>query len=158
MPALLLAAALLAQAPSAAPAPEPSPEAVALGERLSRAGTLGGIVRLAGGEEAKGVLNAHRELDPAARARAEVAADRALSDAVVELTRAEGRALASALTPAQLQAAAAFFESPEGQAYRAAFPRVLIAMTQTGPARDFKGYITGRICDEAQVCPRGGRK
>ena len=151
MAAAAFALALLLQAP--APAAAPSRAALALGERLSRAGTLGGILRLAGGGEVKSVLDGHPELDAAARARAQAAGDGALRSAVEELTAAEGRALAAALTPEQLKAAVIFFESPAGRAYRTAFPGVLLAMTQTGPAKDFKGYVTQRVCAEAQVCP-----
>ncbi len=154
--AVALAVLLLLQTgPGPAPAagPPPSRAALAMGERLSRSGLLGAIVNVAGGAEAKGVVDAHPELAPPQRARAQAAADKALKDATAELTAAEARAFAAALTPEQLKAAVIFFESPAGRAYRAAFPRILVAVTQTGPARDFKGFVTQRVCDEAQVCP-----
>lgn len=157
--AAVLAVLLLLQAAPAPPAagPPPSRAALALGERLSRAGLLAGIVNVAGGAEAKGVVDGHTELAPPQRARAQAAADKALRDATAELTAAEARAFAGALTPEQLKAAVIFFESPAGRAYRAAFPRILVAMTQTGPAKDFKGFVTQRVCDEAQVCPSSPR-
>lgn len=151
--AAVLAALALLQAPAPPPAQAPSRESLRLGERLSQAGMLSGIISVAGGAEAKGVVDGHPELTPPQRVRAQAAADKALKDATTELTAAEAKAFAAALTPEQLKAAVIFFESPAGRAYRAAFPRILVAMTQVGPAKDFKGFVTQRVCAEAQVCP-----
>ena len=150
MPVLLLAAALLAQAPAAAAAP---PRTVAMGERLARTGLLASLIGVAGAAEAKGVVEGHPELTPAQRARAQAVADQALKDATTEVLRAEGVVFAQALTPEQLKAAVIFFESPAGRAYRTAFPKTVMAVQQTGPGKDFKGYVTQRVCAEAQVCP-----
>ena len=148
---LLLAAALIVQAPPAASSP-PS-RSLAMAERLSRAGMLASIVGVAGGGEARSVVDSHPELTPEQRARAQAAADRAVSEATSELMRAEARAFAALLTPEQIKAATIFFESRAGLAYRAAFPKVVAGVSQAGPAKDFKGYITQRVCAETQVCP-----
>ena len=124
-----------------------------MGERLARTGLLASLIGVAGGAEAKSVVDGHSELTTAQRAKAQAVADQAVKDATAEVLRAEGVVFAQALKPEELKAAVIFFESPAGRAYRAAFPKTVMAVQQTTPGKDFKGYVTQRVCAEAQVCP-----
>lgn len=142
---MLIAAMMLALSQAAAP----SAEAVALGERLARSGTLATLLPLVAGKETDEMLAAHPDLPAAEQARFRQVAAATRDAMAARLFAAEGRRYAELLSPADLTALVAHAESPLAARLRAAQPQAVIAAMTALQGADYKGDVKLAYCRAA---------
>jgi hypothetical protein len=133
-------------AQAAAPAPLPAPEAIALGERLARSGTLAALLPIVVAKETDDLVRERPELTAAEQARLRAAAAATAKANIDRLMAAEGRAYAAALTPAELAALVAQAESPAGRRLQAVLPRVIAGTMASVGEVNFKGEALAAFC------------
>lgn len=144
--ALMLALALAAAAPSA--------EAEALGRRVANAGLLGTLLPMIVKKDTDELVAAHKELTAAEQAELRRLAEATGKAGIDKALNANGHAYAEAISVAELQAVAAFLESPAGLRFRASQPQVIAGTVAALGEMDFKKDVaaaycrqTGKLCD-----------
>lgn len=149
--AMLLALLLII---AAAVQAAPTPEAVALGERLARTGTLATLLPLQTAKETEELVAAHPELSAAEQAKLRATA-RATADRMAARAFAvEGRRYAEILSEADLRQLVAGAESPAAQRLRAAMPQAIAAVMQGMAGIDYKKDVMAAFCAETgKGCP-----
>lgn len=137
----------------------PSPAAVALGERLARAGTLAALLPLMVTRDIDELVAAQRDLAEADRAALRRIAQATARAQVERLLAAEGRAYAAALPEADLAALVTHAESPAGRRLRAALPGVIAGTMAAVGEVDLKKEALAAFCRETgKACPPGARR
>lgn len=148
---MLIAAMVLVGVQAAAPAsaPAPSAEAVALGERLARRGTLSTLLPLQAGKETDEMIAANPSLSAAEQARFRQVAATTRDAMAARLFAAEGRRYAELLSLADLATLVAQAESPAAARLRAAQPQVIMAAMSVMGNVDFKKDVMTAYCRAA---------
>ena len=144
---MLIVAMMLAGAQVAAAAP--APDAVALGERLARSGTLATLLPLMAGKETEEMIAANPSLSAAEQARLRQVAATTRDAMAARLFAAEGRRYAELLSPADLATLVAQAESPAAARLRAAQPQVIAAAMTALQGVDFKKDTLAAYCRAA---------
>lgn len=164
--ALLLPVLLAGQVVPAAPAGQPAPsvEAVGLGERLARTGTLATLLPLQAAKEADELVAQHPELDASGQARLRSVARATAETMAARLFALEGRTYAELLSEADLRQLVAQAESPAAQRLRAAMPRAIMAVMGGMAGADFKRDTLAAFCRDPAAAgtvtcrPASGRR
>ncbi|WCT72834.1 DUF2059 domain-containing protein [Sphingomonas naphthae] len=136
----------------------PSAEAEALGQRIARTGTLGAMLPQATEAETQQMIAAHPELTDAERATLRETGVEVTESALARLTKALGTAYAQILSVEDMEAIAAFNESPAASAYRKAQPVATASAMKSLGGLDFKGELTAAFCKKTgKLCaaPKG---
>lgn len=148
---MILAAVALAQATTAAP----SAEAVALGTRLARAGSIMSLLPLIARKDIEEIVAAHPELTAAEKQRLRNTAARTFAAGADRIAAAFGQPYAKRLDIASLRALVAQAESPEQQRLRAVQPQVMAEAIASVGELDFKKDVTAAFCrDTGKLCPK----
>lgn len=142
---MLIAALLLAGVQAVAP----SAEAVALGERLARTGTLATLLPLMAGKETDEMIAANPSLSAAEQARFRQVAATTRDAMAARLFAAEGRRYAELLSAADLAALVVQAESPAAARLRAAQPQVIAAAMTALQGVDYKQDTLAAYCRAA---------
>ena len=146
---LIAAMMLVAQAGAA------SPEAVALGERLARSGTLAALLPMMVAKETDELVAAHKELTVAEQAALRRTAQATADAGAAKLFAAEGREYAARLSAAELRALVAQAESPAARRLRAVQPQVIAGVMGAMGSMDFKKDAWAAFCAQAgKGCPK----
>ena len=147
---MILAALALAQAATAVP----SAEALDLGTRLARAGSIMSLLPLVAQKDTEEMVAAHPELTAAEKEKLRAAAATTLQAGMTRIATAFGTAYAKRLDVAQLRALVAQAESPEQQRLRAVQPQVMAEALGAIGTMDFKKDVTAAFCrDTGKLCP-----
>jgi hypothetical protein len=148
-PLLVLMLALLLQAAA------PGPEAIALGERLARSGTLASLIPEITARDTEQLVAAHPELDVAdVTALRRIAAETAERGAG-QLYAAMGRAYAERLSKADLKRLVAYAEGDLSRRYREAGKGAVVAATAQMQGMDFKKDVAAAFCAKTgKLCPK----
>lgn len=141
--AVLLAGAQIPAGGSTAPPPTvtPTPAAIALGERLARAGTLAALLPVQAAKETDELIAARPTLSPAEQARLRRVARTTLDAGAARLFAVEGRRYAELLTIGELTTLVAAAESPAATKLRAVQPQVIAAVVGSMAGFDFKKEV-----------------
>jgi hypothetical protein len=148
---ILIALALQAAAPS--------PEAVDLGTRLARAGSIMSLLPLVAKKETEEVIAAHPELSVAEKQKLRDVAATTFAAGTTRIAAAFGQAYAKRLGVAELRTLVAQAESPAQRRLRAIQPSAMAeAITAVGTL-DFKKDVTSAFCrDTGKLCPASPTK
>ena len=146
---ILLALALTAVAPAAAPAPEqPSKEAVELGVRLARAGSLASIAPMLAERDIADVIKDHPDWTESDISIFRKASRRVATSDIDRLVRALGVAYARRMSTEDLNALVKAVEGPRATRRRAIEGPALVEALQTVGVIDFKRDTLAAFCAE----------
>lgn len=136
----------------------PSPDAVALGRRLARTGTLAALLPLVVAKDTDDLIAEHRALSEADRARLRQVAMATARAQMERVLDAQGDAYARALSAADLRALVAHAESPAGRHHRAALPGVIAGTMGAVGDVNYKLLATEAFCRETgKLCASAPR-
>ena len=147
---MILATLALAQA-----VVTPSAEAVDLGTRLARAGSIMSLLPLIAKKDTEELVAAHPELTPEEKGKLRDTAARTFAAGTDRIAAAFGRSYATRLDVASLRALVAQAESPEQQRLRAVQPQVMAEAIAAVGELDFRKDVTAAFCrDTGKLCNR----
>ncbi len=154
MLALALVAAPAAVETAAAAQGEPTPQALELGVRLARSGSLAAIAPMLADRDVEDVIKAHPEWTAGDAAVFRATARRVATADIARLVRALGHAYARRLSIADLAYLVNAVEGPAATRRRAIEAPVLVEALQTVGAIDFKHDTLAAFCAEmGKGCP-----
>jgi hypothetical protein len=137
----------------AAATAQPSSEAVRLGQKIARSGTLAALLPLMKEQQIKELLGAHPELSSADQAKLRVTAERIFASRRNRLLDGEGRAYAANLSVADLRVVAAYYRTGAARRMQAALPKVIATTMESVQGLDFKADVLAAYCkDTGKLC------